>query len=247
MKEEALRKFGLTDREIRIYLALLELGEALASKISERTNIPRTLVYDILENLLNKGVVSYVIKSNKKYFSALDPNSLIEVSKNKEEEKEKLIKEALPELINLKHKELGKKAKVEVYEGKEGVKTVFNDVLKVGKEFLCFGSTGISPEIIPYELSRFHKERIKRKIHWKVIYNDDELGRKRGRETRKWKYSQVKCMEKTSPTTTYCYGNKVAIVLWIKERLLAVMIEDEIITNSFKEYFEVLWRSAKSV
>ncbi|MBS3097524.1 hypothetical protein J4209_01870 [Candidatus Woesearchaeota archaeon] len=51
-------------------------------------------------------------------------------------------------------------------------------------------------------------------------------------------------MEKTSPTTTYCYGNKVAIVLWIKEKLLAIMIEDEVIANSFKEFFEVLWKNA---
>lgn len=246
MKEEALRKFGLTDREIRVYLALLELDKSLASKIAEKTNIPRTLVYDILENLLEKGIAGYVIKSNKKYFSALEPNSLIEVLRNKEEEKEKLIKQALPELLILKNKKLKEKAKVEVYEGKDGVKTVFNDALRVGKEFLCFGSTGISPGIIPYELSRFHKERIKRKINWRVIYNDDKLGRKRGEEVSKWKYSQVEYMEKTSPTTTYCYGSKVAIVLWIKERLLAIMIEDEIIARSFKEFFEVLWNVAKS-
>ena len=244
MKEEALRKFGLSDREIKVYLALLELGEALASKIAEKTNTPRTLSYDILENLLKKGLVSYVIKSNKKYFSALDPNNLIEVLKNQTEEKERLVKEALPELLALKSKKLEEKAKVEVYEGKEGVKTLFNDVLRVGKEFLCFGSTGISPELIPYELSRFHKERIKRKISWRVIYNNDKSGRKRGQETSKWKYTRVKYMEKTSPTTTYYYGDKVAIVLWIKERLLAIMIEDEVIANSFKEFFEVLWKNA---
>lgn len=247
MKEEALRKFGLTDRELKIYLALLELGEALASKIAEKTNIPRTLVYDILENLLDKGIVSYVIKAGKKYFSALDPNSLIEVLRNQEEEKENLLKQALPELLSLKNKKLEEKTKVEVYEGKEGVKTIFNDVLKVGKEFLCFGSTGISPDIIPYELTHFHKQRIKRKINWRVIYNDDGLGRKRGQEVSKWQFSQVRYMEKTSPTTTYCYGNKVAIVLWIKERLLAVMIEDSIIAKSFKEFFEVLWRNAKPI
>lgn len=246
MKEEALRRFGLTDREIRVYLALLELNESLASEIAEKTNIPRTLVYDILESLLEKGIVSYVIKSGKKYFSALNPNSLIEVLRNQEEVKEKLIKQAIPELLILKNKRLKEKAKVEVYEGKDGVKTVFNDALRIGKEFLCFGSTGISPGMIPYELSRFHKERIKRKINWRVIYNNDKLGRKRGEEVKKWKYSQVKYMEKTSPTTTYCYGDKVAIVLWIKERLLAIMVEDEIIAKSFKGFFEVLWRNAKT-
>ena len=104
MKEKALRKFGLSDREIRVYTALLELGEALASKIAKKTDIPRTLVYDILENFVNKGIVSYVIKSNKKYFAALDPNHLIQVLRNHEEEKEGLIQQALPELLLLKSK-----------------------------------------------------------------------------------------------------------------------------------------------
>lgn len=246
MKEEALRKFGLSDREIRVYLALLEFNEALASKISEKTNIPRTLVYDILENLLSRGIVSYVIKSNKKYFSATHPNNLINVLRNQQYEREQLIKQALPELLKLKNEKLGEKVKIEVYEGKEGIKTVFNDVLRTGKEFLCFGSTGISPQIIPYDLTRFHKERIKRKINWKVIYNDDELGRIRGKEVSKWEYSHVKYMKKTSPTTTYCYDDKVSIVLWMKERLLALIIEDKIIAKSFKEFFNILWKNAYS-
>ncbi len=247
MKEEALRKIGLSDREIKVYLALLELGEALASKISEKTDIPRTLVYDILDNLLDKGMVSYVIKSNKKYFSAVEPKNLIEMLENQEKEKKELLLQALPELLGMQNKKIEEKAKVEVYEGKEGVKTIFNDVLRVGKEFLCFGSTGISPDIIPYELARFHRERIKRKIPWRVIYNDDKFGRKRGQETSKWKYSQVRYMHKTGPTTTYCYGNKVAIAIWIKKRLLAIMIEDNIIAKSFKEFFEVLWKTAKPI
>lgn len=245
MKESSLRKFGLNDREIRVYLALLELDSALASKIAEKTNIPRTLVYDILENLLNKGIVSHVVKSNKKYFSALNPNNLIDVLKNQQSEKEKLLRQAMPELLKLKNKRAKEKAKVEVYEGREGIKTLFNDALRIGKEFLCFGSTGISPKIIPYKLERFHKERIKKKMKWKVIYNDDKLGRKRGKEVSKWRYSQVRYMPKTSPTTTYCYGDKVAIVLWIKERLMAILIEDEIISKSFKEFFNVLWRNAR--
>ena len=50
-------------------------------------------------------------------------------------------------------------------------------------------------------------------------------------------------MKKTSPTTTYCYDNKIAIVLWMKEKLLAIMIEDEIIAKSFKEFFDILWKN----
>lgn len=245
MKEEALLKFGLTERETKVYLSLLESGEALASEIAEKASIPRTLAYDILEGLLKKGIASYVIKSNKKYFSVIGPEALLQLLKEQEKEKEELLVKALPELLSIKNKKTEEKAKVDVYEGKEGVKTIFNDVLKEGKEFLCFGSTGISPKILPYELTHFHKERIKRGILWKAIYNNDKAGRMRGKEASGWRYTQVRYMEKTSPTTTYCYADKVAIIIWVKESLLAVMIKDKAIAGSFKEFFEQLWKTAK--
>ncbi|MBI4210575.1 MAG: TrmB family transcriptional regulator [Candidatus Diapherotrites archaeon] len=244
MKETALRKFGFSEREIRIYLALLELDEATASSISKSTGMPRTLVYDILESLITKGVASHVIKSGRKYFSGLHPKNLVEHFESLERERKELLAKALPELLGLRKKGRSEKPKVEVYEGKDGVKSLFGDILRVGKEFLCFGSTGLSPEIIPYDLARFHRARINRKIPWRVIYNDDEPGRKRGKEVSGWKHTQVKFMEKTSPTTTYCYGSKIGIVVWAKERLLAVIIEDEVIAKSFREFFKLLWRSA---
>lgn len=240
MKEEALRKFGLTEKEIKVYLAALELDSALVSEIAKKAEIPRTLTYDILKKLMDKGLVSYVIKNNKKYFGATEPTNLLTILR----EKEQIMEAALPELLRLKRAKARSRPIIEVFEGKEGVKTVFNDALRVGKEFLCLGSTGRSPEIISYFLERFHKQRIKRRIPWRVIYNDDRLGKKRGGKTSKWAYSKVRYMKKTDPTTTYIYGNKVAIVLWMQERLLAVMIEDGIIAKAYREFFNALWESA---
>lgn len=242
MKEEALQKFGLTEKESKVYLATLELDSALVSEISKKAEIPRTLTYDILKKLMEKGLVSYVIKNNKKCFSATDPTNLLTMLK----EKEQLIESAMPELLRLKRTKAKSRPVIQVFEGKEGVKTVFNDVLKLGKEFLCLGSTGRS-QIISYFLERFHKQRIKMKIPWRVIYNDDKLGRRRGAITSKWPYSKVRYMKKTDPTTTYCYGDKVAIVIWLKEKLLAIMIKDDIIAKAYKEFFEVLWKTAKTI
>ena len=84
MDKTILKQIGLTDHEITIYLTALELGESLASKISEKIRMNRTHVYDILEGLISKGLVSYVIKSNKRYFSATDPHRLVELVKEKE-------------------------------------------------------------------------------------------------------------------------------------------------------------------
>ena len=77
MNKEVLLKLGLSQRETEAYYTLLEREEALASEISERTKESRTNTYDTLNSLIKKGLVSYVIKNNKKYFIATDPKKLM--------------------------------------------------------------------------------------------------------------------------------------------------------------------------
>jgi len=240
MDKETLIAIGLTNREAEAYLALLQLQEALASEISSKTKESRSHIYETLGSLIEKGLASYVIKNNRKYFRPSPPEKLIEYLR----EKEVLAQNILPSLQVL-YKPKIKKPIVEVYEGKEGIKTVLNDVLKAGKEWLCLGSTGKSSEIIPFYLEHFHKQRIKQKIHLRVIYNDDTFGRKRGVEISKLPYSNVKYMQKLSPTTTYIYEEKVVIISWEKEKLLAIMITDNDISKSYKEFFEAIWKTAR--
>ena len=92
--EEVLQSIGLENKEIKIYLALLGEPESTATKISKHTSIDRTFIYELLNKLIEKGLASYVIKNNIKYFSAVDPGVLL---KNLEEKREQL-KNILPEL-----------------------------------------------------------------------------------------------------------------------------------------------------
>ena len=62
METSLLREIGLTDNEIRIYIELLKQGEALASELANRTKVNRTLTYQILNKLIEWGLISYVIK-----------------------------------------------------------------------------------------------------------------------------------------------------------------------------------------
>src|SRR4030042_3315601 len=91
---ESLKKFGLSEKEAKVYLACLGLGASLASDISLKSSLPRTLIYDILERLIDLGLISYSVRDNKKYFTASDPKELVRIIK----EKEKAIEEALPQL-----------------------------------------------------------------------------------------------------------------------------------------------------
>jgi len=240
MNREVLMNVGLTARESEAYLALLELQESLVAGVADITKENRTHLYDTLSSLINKGLASCVIKSGKKYFRASNPEKIIDLLR----EKENLVKESLPELKEL-YKPKSKMPVIEVYGEKEGVKTVLQDILKENKEWFCLGSTGKSEELVPFFLGHFHKQRIKQKLSLKVIYNDDKFGRKRGEEVSKQKYSQVRYMQKTSPTTTYVYGEKVIIIHWEKDKLFAIMIQDKEIAESYICYFNLMWKLAK--
>src|SRR3989344_3270554 len=92
--DETLKELGLADEEVKVYLGMLKIGSNLASKISEETRINRSHVYQLLERLIAKGFVSYAIKENRKYFSAVNPEKLIQIVK----EREQKLKNILPNL-----------------------------------------------------------------------------------------------------------------------------------------------------
>lgn len=241
---ENLKKFGLAEKESKVYLACLELGDSTASNISVKSNLPRTLVYDILERLIEFGLVSYSIKNNKKYFKASDPRELIRIL----EEKQKAVFFILPKLKSLQKEKGSVRPKVEIYEGKDGMKTVMNDILNSNvKEFLAYGSSRSSYEIIPAFMDDWHKKRIKKKIVMRIIYNNTKQARNKVKKLKSsLDYTKYKFMliELESPTATLIYTNKVVLQSWTKEPF-AVMIEDREMANNQKKYFEELWKIAK--
>lgn len=242
---ESLEKFGLTEKESKVYLASLELGDSTASDISIKSNLPRTLVYDILERLIERGLISYSVKSNKKHFLAVHPKEFLSLIR----EKEFAISSVMSELEIIYKKEGEKRPKVEIYEGIEGMKTIMNDILNSQvKEFLAYGSSRSSYEIIPAFMDEWHKKRIKQKIIMKILYNNTKQAREKIKTIKlslkltKYKFMPI---ELESPTATVIYADKVVLQSWTKEPF-AVMIKSKEMAENQKKYFEELWKIARS-
>lgn len=240
--KETLRELGLTNEEIEVYLTMLKLGSSLASKISEETKINRSHTYQLLERLISKGFISYAIRENRKYFSAVNPEKIIELVK----EKEQKMKNILPNLLELFSFQKEKPI-VEIFEGKEGIKTILMDILRVKKEWLAFGSSGKGQEILSFYAEHWEKEREKLKIPLRGILDKSETGLKRGKELSKRKYTQIRyTLEKYSnPASTWIYGDKIIFIVWSKEHSLAIKITSKDITDNYRKHFEILWHSAK--
>ena len=84
MNLELLRNIGLTDSEIKVYLALIELGSSTKGPIVDKSKVASSKIYELLEKLMQKGLASYVIKSGVKYFESAPPLRLLDYIKEKE-------------------------------------------------------------------------------------------------------------------------------------------------------------------
>ncbi|MBU0461646.1 MAG: hypothetical protein KJ574_03600, partial [Nanoarchaeota archaeon] len=212
--------------------------------IALKSDLPRTLVYDILERLIDFGLISYCITQNKKHFTAANPQELLRILKDKET----AVRSALPQLDTLYSTKGVKRPKVQIYEGNEGMKNVMDDILRSGvKIFIAYGSSRSSFEVIPAFMEEWHNERIKKKVIMRILYNNTREAREKLKSrTTSLAYTQHKFMpiQLESPTATLIYSNKVVLQSWTKEPF-AVMIESEDMARNQKEYFEELWKIAK--
>lgn len=239
--EEKLKQAGLNEKESKVYIELLQAGDSLVSEISEKTKINRSLLYTVLSNLANKGIVTYIIKNNVRYYRAAEPNKILSMLK----EKEKIFESILPDLTEL-HKPRTKKPIIEILEGKEGIKTILNDVLRLKQDWFAFDVPGKGPEILGPTVHAFEKERQKEKIILSVICVKTEEGIKRGKEFSKMKFTGVRYAPRPyeSPASNWVYGDRIAIIFWYKEFPFAVRIIDKNLAESYKNHFKLLWDSS---
>ena len=140
---------------------------ANANKLSKITKINRTTVYLELDKLLNRGLVNYVIKDSKRYYQAADPDKLMEILETRKVKLESI----LPKLKGLAQPV--EPFKIEVYEGKEGLKTFYQDIMNSATEVLAFGVTGKAFEALEFMFPQFVKKYIKKGIKARYLANYD--------------------------------------------------------------------------
>lgn len=244
MNTKLLEDLGLTANEVKVYIALLEIGSTPAGPLIKRLHMHRAAVYDLVDLLINKGLVSYVIKANRKYFEAQDPDRLMEYLESKRselDEKKEELKKILPEL-RLK-KKLSPEQEGNIYKGKKGIKSIFEDILKQKNTWLVFGAAGRFKYFFPSYYIHFHKKRADLKIIQRIIYDESIRSMHREKDQRYCEIKYIKYSYNT-PSTTYIYGEKVVIVIWTEEPM-AFMIKSKEAAESYRQFFEILWKDAK--
>lgn len=230
--KEKLKRAGLTGNEAKVYLELLRRGEINGSSLSKKVSLDRSLTYTILNNLIDKGLVSYVIKDKKRLFRAADPENLLFNIQQKERE----IKSFIPELKTIERLS-GIPQSATVYEGKDGLRVLAEEALK-SNELLFFGGTARSYEVLKWEMPHFEKKMIKKNKKVRGIMNS----KYKENPMNKLKNVKLKFIEGIdSDATTTIFRDGIGIHT-LRDKPFIIIIKNKTIAEGYRNYFEYMWK-----
>lgn len=235
-KKDILKNLGLDEDETKIYLELLRLGGARASKVARNVGIKRTTVYPILKDLASKGFVNVYFRKNTRYYYAQKPTRVASIFEKKLESFESII----PSLETLEKKQ-GDLFGLRFIETVDELKEFYLGVLDEykNKDYLIIGNAPAWEGLDKDFFVKYRKDRAKNKIKTKLLLSEESrvLNPEDEDLLREFKYAPAKHRFKS---TIDIFDDKILV---ISEDLsaLAVVISVPAMVDVFKSVFNMLW------
>ncbi len=244
---EVLEKIGLSKGESKVYLALLKQKISSIGPIVKESGVSRSKVYEIVNRLIEKGLVSSILEEGVNRYKAIDPRLILDYLDKKKieiEEQKDLLKQNLPNILELALK-LEEKQSVEVFQGWNAIKNIFSLLIKDAKkkdEWFAFGI----PKQMNKEREEFFKQWRKEtdKIGIKQNLLADERIRASAELAPKSKYSYVRYIKQETATSIDIFKDNTLIGIWTNKPII-ILIKGREVADSFKEYFGHLWKQGR--
>lgn len=238
MCKSILENLGLTKSETSVYLALLEIGTNKVGEIIKETNLTPSVIHNALNNLVEKGLVTYIIKRNIKYYTPANPKLLINII----EEKKRDVESILPELME-KQKVI-ETEKAEIFEGITGIKALFWTMLErkdLDNNLLFFGGEYDVPKHL--EIDKFYttinKKFKEEGIKTKGVYEEKLRGKVDTNNLLDLRYTGI-----SVPLDLNIFEDSVAIISW-SEKPVGTLIVSQQIADKFRLMWKDIWKKSK--
>lgn len=247
MDKQILREIGLSEGEIKVYLALLKIGEAKKTELAKESGVSSSKIYEICSRLQKKGIVGTILKDKKTHFQAMEPKRLLDFFNEKTakiESQKKELEKAIPLLENYSKTQENKAV---LYEGINAIKNFYRNILeelKQGEEYHVIGvNYGDSLAGVKEFFENYHKQRAKKGIKVKMLVNGDA---KDILVKTIYTRSEIRYLPQylMSNMIILFYKNKVFIFFLAKDAL-GLLIKNEEVAKGFKSYFDAFWKIAK--
>lgn len=243
--EKELQTIGLNEKESKVYLASLELGQSTVQDISKKAGVNRATAYFVIEALMKMGLMSSFHKGKKQYFIAADPDRLIEILEQEKttlENRAKGLKKLLPQLQSINNKQTDRPV-VKYYEGKEGIVSMVEEFMKnaTGVVNMAYSVDAVNNIFTQEERGKVRSKRVSKKIKTRVIYTykNGIIESTPDGERKKIPFEKfpIKC-------DIAVYGDKIRIAS-LGKRLVGIVIEDKEIAESFTAILNLAWEAAE--
>jgi sugar-specific transcriptional regulator TrmB len=244
--KKSLEFIGFSEKEVMVYLALLELGKGTVTEISRKAGINRPTGYHVLASLSVKELVKVSGKEPKQEYIAESPDQIERLLRNKIEEDQKFINEAqkiIPELKSIHN--VTDRPKVFFYEGEEGLEKVYEDTLTSHEPIRAYATVDDMHRGLKNYFPEYYKRRAGAGISIRAIVPKTEIGieRKSHDEEEKREIAFVPKDKYYFSPEINIYDNKVMIASWREK--LGIIIESAEIADAMKKIYELSWNEAK--
>lgn len=247
-----LRSIGLTDSETKVYLALLELGDTTRGELVNRSGIAGSKVYEVLEKLHSKGLISIYNLEGIKHFKAVSPKQIVQYIEDQKSEiakAEDLAKKVLPDLM-ARFVSSEEEQEVGLLVGLKGLEIIFNEqieMLKKGETCYVIGGTrGSGEEPVYAFFHKIHILRQKKGIITKMLYNIDQRHLIEAHYSQKeFPLTETRYIKFVSPVAINIYQDRTVIIVFGK-KITSIQIISQDVADSFLEYFRMLWVTGRA-
>ncbi|MFH1401096.1 MAG: helix-turn-helix domain-containing protein [Nanoarchaeota archaeon] len=238
MDTQILEDIGLSAAEIKVYLALLELGTSTAGPILEKSGLQNSVVHMTLNRLIERGLVSSVKQGKRNNYQPADPHHIVDFI----EEKRSRFEQLLPELL-MRQNQAKERPQMTMFRGIKGIRESLMVLLDAGgTEHHTFGSTAKSLMLGEAWWVSYHKNRARRGIIAKLMFNESLAFWKA--ET---KYPRAEVRYTTAGfeplTETIIRNDMVGIIIW-SEKPLGIIVHQKEAAESYDKFFQIMWGTA---
>lgn len=246
LMEDTLVKIGLTPKEARIYMLLLEEGVQTAAGLADKSGEKRTNIYMLLEAMAEKGVIKVDSRKPVKVFSAADPSALsrmIQVQQERQQQAAAALKAALPQL-KIQYSLVSDKPGVTHAVGEEGYKMLLDDMVRSTTEVLLVASDDVPPN--SFVLDELRKRLYKRKeagVRTRALFHNDDERRRHQQEFTERGIELRFLGERPFRGEVVVYEDNVAFTVY-EPSLIVTVVTNKAITETMRIMFEQLWAVA---
>lgn len=241
-----LQQLNFSDKEIVVYLDLQKIGQATPTQLARRTGVNRTSVYDIVQILLQRGIISQYKKHGRIYVVALDPSHLVTHLRSESKKQEqrlvdqiKQVEAILPNLLSL-HLVQTNKPTVTFFEGEHGMREAYEETLKSQEFIRAFANVQTMHEGLPSFFPEYYQRRAKKKIFIRAILPKNDLSLERAtHDQQELRETRFLPEDQTFTPEINLFDDKMLVASWIEK--MAILITSKELVDLQKMLFDFTW------